>query len=146
MYVTSVPGSVDLKISISNLACASCFFSLFPLQPLCLCGVPIGVQCPSVWGGRRQASSSHHCALGLRWSSAQSCSPCMGGEPSFGHPFHCSGSPSLLGCASNQLHRRVRLPCIHNWNTMDGFSARLLNLQHRRQQLLAVMPPSEERG
>ena len=43
----------------------------------------------------------------------------MGGEPCFSHPFHCGGSPHLLGCTSNQLHQRVRLPCIHNWNTMD---------------------------
>ena len=82
-------------------------------------GVPIRVQCSFVWGGRRQASSAHHCALGFRWSSVQLCSPCMGGEPCFSHPFHCGGSPSLLGCTSNQLHQRVRLPCIHDWNTMD---------------------------
>ena len=34
MYVTSAPGSVDLNISISNLAGASHFFSLLPLRPL----------------------------------------------------------------------------------------------------------------
>ena len=131
VYVTSAPGSVDLKISISSLAGASCFFSLLPLWPLHLgwqpavcsltcSGVPIGVQCPSVWGGRRQASSTHHCALGFRWLSTWSHSPCMGGKPCFSCLFHCGGSPHLLGCASNQLHWRVRLPCIHDWNTMDG--------------------------
>ena len=36
VYVTSAPGLVDLKIGISNLAGASCFLSLLPLQPLCL--------------------------------------------------------------------------------------------------------------
>ena len=37
MYVTSAPGSVDLKIGISNLVGASHFLSLLPLQPLHLC-------------------------------------------------------------------------------------------------------------
>ena len=82
-------------------------------------GVPIRVWCPSVYGGRRQASSTHHHALGFRWLSVQSCSSCTGGEPCFSHHFHCGGSPHLLGCTSNQLHQRVGLPCIHNWNTMD---------------------------
>ena len=67
-------------------------------------GVPIKVWCPSVWRGRRRASSAHHSALGLRGSSMQMCSPRMGGKPSFSHLFHCGGSPSLLGCTSNQLH------------------------------------------
>ena len=79
-------------------------------------GVPIGVQC-SVWRGRRRASSAYYSALGLRWMSTWMCSPCTSGEPSFGHLFHCRGSPCLLGCTSNQLHQRVRLPCIHHWNT-----------------------------
>ena len=82
-------------------------------------GVLIGIRCPSVRGGRRRASSAHHHALGFRWSSTWSHSPCMGGEPCFSCPFHCGGPPHLLGCTSNQLHRRVRLPFIHNWNTMD---------------------------
>ena len=41
VYTTSDPGSVDLKIGISNLVGASCFFSLLPLQPLCLCWRPV---------------------------------------------------------------------------------------------------------
>ena len=40
MYVTSAPGSVDLKIGISNLAGASHFLFLLPLQPLHLCWWP----------------------------------------------------------------------------------------------------------
>ena len=82
-------------------------------------GVPIGVRYPSVWRGRRRASPTHHRALGLRWLSVWSCSPCMGGEPSFSHPLHCRVSPRLLGCTSNQLHQRVGLPCIHYGNTGD---------------------------
>ena len=81
-------------------------------------GVPIVVRAP-LRGGRRQASSTYHHALGYRWLSMWSCSPCMGGEPCFSHPFHCGGSPHLLGCTSSQLHQRVRLPCIHDWNTMN---------------------------
>ena len=37
MYITSAPGSVDLKISISNLVGANHFLSLLPLWPLHLC-------------------------------------------------------------------------------------------------------------
>ena len=40
VYITSTPGSVDLKISISNLAGANHFFSLLPLWPLHLCQQP----------------------------------------------------------------------------------------------------------
>ena len=40
VYITSAPGSVDLKIGISNLTGASPFFSLLPLQPLHLCWQP----------------------------------------------------------------------------------------------------------
>ena len=41
VYITSTPGSVDLKIGISNLAGASCFFSLLPLWPLHLWWWPV---------------------------------------------------------------------------------------------------------
>ena len=112
VYITSAPGLVNLKISISNLTGASCFFSLLLLQPLHLCRWPVvslTVEYPSESGAlcpeRKEVSPpAHHHALGLRWSSTQSCGPCTGGKPSFGHPFHCRGSPSLLGCTSNQLH------------------------------------------
>ena len=40
VHVTSTPGLVDLKIGISNLAGANCFFSLLPLLPLHLCQQP----------------------------------------------------------------------------------------------------------
>ena len=76
-------------------------------------GVPIGVWCPSVWGGGGQTPSTHHSALGLSWPSAQSCSSCMGGEPSLSHLFHPGGSPCLLWYTSHQLARGVGLPCIH---------------------------------
>ena len=82
-------------------------------------GVPIRVQCPSVRGGRRRASSAHHSVLGLGWPSTWLRSPCMGGEPSFCHLFHRTGSPSLLGCTSHQLAQGIGLPYIHDWNIMD---------------------------
>ena len=50
VYITSAPGSVDLKIGISNLAGTSHFFSLLPLQPLHLCwwpAVSLAVEYPS---------------------------------------------------------------------------------------------------
>ena len=40
VYITLAAGLVDLKIGISNLVGASCFLSLLPLQPLCLCQWP----------------------------------------------------------------------------------------------------------
>ena len=53
VYVTSTPGSVDLKISISNLMGASRFLSLLPVQPLRLCWQPtvsLTVEYPSESG------------------------------------------------------------------------------------------------
>ena len=50
VYITSAPGSVDLKIGISNLAGASHFFSLLPLWPLHLHSQPavsLAVEYPS---------------------------------------------------------------------------------------------------
>ena len=66
-------------------------------------GVSIGVQCPSVQGGGSQTPSAHCSALGLRWPCTQSCSPCMGGEPSLSHLFHPRSSPGLLWYTSHQL-------------------------------------------
>ena len=106
-------GSQSLLLPTPSAALAS-----MPMDCSLTCsGVPIGVQCSSVWRGRRRASSAYYSALGLRWSSMQMCSPCICGEPSFSHLFHCGGSPCLLGCTSNQLHQRVGLSCIHHWNT-----------------------------
>ena len=53
VYVTSVPGLVNLKISISNLVGASHFLSLLPLWPLHLCQQPavsLAVEYPSESG------------------------------------------------------------------------------------------------
>ena len=53
VYITSPPGSVNLKISISNLAGASHFFSLLPLWCLYLCQRPVvslAVEYPSESG------------------------------------------------------------------------------------------------
>ena len=103
MYITSAPGSVDLKISISNLVGNNHFLSLLSLWPLHLCWWPtvslaveyLSVQCPSVWGGR-QTPSTNCSALGLWWPSMWSCYPCMVGEPSLSHLFHPGGSSNLL--------------------------------------------------
>ena len=56
VYVTSAPGSVNLKIGISNLMGASHFLSLLPLQPLHLCQWPtvsLTVEYPSESGASR---------------------------------------------------------------------------------------------
>ena len=94
VYITLAPGSVNLKIGISNLVDASHFLSLLPLWPL---------WCPSVWGGGGQAPSTNCSALGLRWPSVQLHCPCMGGEPCFGHVFHPGGPSDLAWCTSHQL-------------------------------------------
>ena len=75
VYVTSTPGSVDLKIGISNLAGASHFFSLLPLRPLHLCQQPavsLAVEYPSESGatlsgeegGKPPPSTTVHWVLG----------------------------------------------------------------------------------
>ena len=124
VYVTSAPGLVDLKISISNLAGTSHFLSLLPLQPLQLC----------------------HLQSHSQWSIHQSLEPpCLGrkgGLPpltvmhwNFGGLPHSHtapvwglslasvisppwGSSGLLRCTSHQMARGVRLPCCSNWRIM----------------------------
>ena len=88
VYVTSTPGSVDLKIGISNLMGTSHFLSLLPLQPLCLCqwpAVSLTVDYPSESGtpclGRGGQIPFADCStLGLRWLSMWSHGPCTGGS------------------------------------------------------------------
>ena len=75
VYVTSAPGSVDLKISISNLVGTSHFFSLLPLWPLHLHrwpAVSLAVEYPlesgaplsSEEGGKPPLSTTVHWDLG----------------------------------------------------------------------------------
>ena len=128
VYVTSAPGSVNLKIGISNLVGASHFLSLLPLQPLCLCwrpAVSLTVEYPSessappVWGRGGQTPSADCSTLGLQWPSVWLRCPHTSGEPCLGHLSHPRGSFSLLRCTSHQLAQGVRLPCSYNWCTMD---------------------------
>ena len=71
VYVTSTPGSVNLKIGISNLAGANCFFSLLPLWPLCwyqqpvaLLAVESGTLLSGEEGGEPPLLTTVHCDLG----------------------------------------------------------------------------------
>ena len=74
VYITSAPGSVDLKIGISNLMGASHFLSLLPLWPLCLHRQPVvslAVEYPSESGtpclGKRGVNPPTNCSvLGLQ--------------------------------------------------------------------------------
>ena len=118
VYVTSAPGSVDLKIGISNLVGTSCFLSLLPLWPLHPCQQP-AVSLAVVWGRGGQTPSTDCSALGLWWPSTQMRCPHPGGEPCLGHLFHPRGSSGLLRCTSHQLTQGVRLPCSYNWCIMD---------------------------
>ena len=81
MYVTSTPGLVNLKIGISNLAGASHFLSLLPLQPLCLC------QWPTVSPAVEYPSES-----GTSLSGEE------GGEPPSPTVVHSDFSGLLHGC------------------------------------------------
>ena len=128
VYITSVPGSVDLKIGISNLMGTSHFLSLLPLQPLHLCqwpAVSLALEYPSESGaplsgeeeGKPPPPTS---ALGLWWPSTWSHCPSTASESCLS-PFPCPrGSPILLRCTPHQLSRGVRLPCHSNWCIMGG--------------------------
>ena len=112
VYVTSVPGSVDLKDQhIQSYGCQP--FSLpapsvapAPMPVACsltCSGVSIRFWGPSVREGGGQTLSTNCSALGLWWPSVQLCCPCMGGEPSLCHLFYPGGSSDLLWCTSHQL-------------------------------------------
>ena len=154
VYITSTPRSVSLKISISNLAGANRFFSLLPLWPLHQCqwtAVSLAVEYPlesgaplsGEVGGEPPPPTTAHWDLG---GHPQMHSPCMSGEPSFGHLFQCRGSPSLLGCTSNQLHwSRTPMHTLleyWGWGSLPGSSG----FGNWRQQQFTTTPPSEVGG
>ena len=73
MYITSAPGSVNLKTGISNLVGASCFFSLLPLWPLHLCrwpAVTLTVEYPSESGAplSREEGGEHPLPTVVHWN------------------------------------------------------------------------------
>ena len=113
VYVTSTPGSVDLKISISSLTGASCFLSLPPLQPLHLCWQPtvsLTVEYPSESGaplsGEEGVNPICSCsALVPWWPSVRESCPSMGYGSCLGPLPHPRGSPILLRCTAHQLAR-----------------------------------------
>ena len=127
VYVTSAPGLVSLKISISNLVGTSLS------SPYSLCSLYTyagGLQShlqwsihqslvPPVWERGGTTSSTNCSALGLQWPSVQLHCPHTGGDPCLSHLSHPKGSSGLLRCTSHQLARGVRLPCHSNWCIMD---------------------------
>ena len=119
VYVTSTPGSVDLKISISNLVGASHFLSLLPLWPLCLRRWPaisLTVEYPSECGtplsGEEGGEPPPLTVMHWDFSGLLCGKSCLGPLP------HSGGSSILLRCTSHQLARGVRLPCRSNWHIM----------------------------
>ena len=83
VYITSTPGSVDLKIGISNLTGVSRFFSLLPLWPLHLCWWPtvsLTVEYPSKSGAPLSGEE--------------------GGEPPLPTTVHWDLGGCLRGCAA----------------------------------------------
>ena len=136
VYVTSTPGSVDLKISISNLAGANCFFSVLPLWPLHVL--------PCLVRGEPPPPTTIHWDLG-------------------GHLCRCAAPAQVVSLASAIPSTVVDLPAC--WGALPtscikvsdspalttgilgaGFSAQLLSLWQPRQQQLTTMPPSEVGG
>ena len=111
MYITSAPGSVDLKIGISSLAGASCFLSLLPLHPLHLCWWPtvsLAVEYPSESGaplsGKEGCETPTNCSAHCPWQpSARVRCPSLGYGSCLSPLPHPRGSPILLRCTPHQL-------------------------------------------
>ena len=138
VYVTSAPGSVDLKISISNLAGASRFLSLLPLQPLCLCLQPpvsLAVEYPSESGTPLLGEEGgkpppltvvHWYFSGLPHSRT---APVWGGEPCLSPLSHPGGSSVLLRCTFPSWLEESDSCAAPTGVLWAEFSARVLSLQ-----------------
>ena len=92
-------------------------------------GVPIRVRCPSIRGGRRQASSAHHCALGFRWSSTWLHSPWTGGKPASAVPSTALALPACWGALPTSCTKESDSPAFTTGILWTGFSAQLLSLR-----------------
>ena len=138
VYVTSAPGLVGLKISISNLTGASCFFSLLPLQPLHLCQWPlvsIAVEYPSESGaplsgeegGEPPPPTTMLWDLGGHLHSHTA--PAWEASLVLATPSTVLALPACWGALPNSCTEELDSPAFMTGILWTGFSAWLLSLQ-----------------
>ena len=138
VYITSAPGSVDLKISISNLAGTNHFFSLLPLQPLHLHQWPVvslAVEYPSESGaplsgeegGEPPTPTTVHWDLGGH--------PCGHAAPvqvvslALAISSTVEALPACWGALPTSCTKESDSPAFTTGILGTGFSAQLLSLQ-----------------
>ena len=138
VYVTPAPGSVNLKIGISNLAGTSRFFSLLPLWPLHLHQWPkvsLAVEYPSQSGaplsreegGKPPPPTTVHWDLGGR--------PCGHAVPVWeaslasAIPSTVVALPACWGALPTSCTKESDSPSFTTGIPWTGFSARLLSLR-----------------
>ena len=123
VYITSTPGSVNLRISTSNLMGASRFLSLLPLWPLRLCwwpAVSLAVEYPSESGAPRSKEEGGKPPLPtvVHWDFGGL--PCSRAAPVWVVSLASVTSPTLqaLPTCCGALPTSW-LPCSYNWHIMD---------------------------
>ena len=132
VYVTSAPGSVDLKISISNLTGASHFFSLLPLQPLHLCwwpAVSLAVEYPlesGEEGGEPPLPTTVHWDLGGHPHGHTA--PVQEASLASAIPSTAVALPTCWGALPTSCTKELDSPAFMTGIPWTGFSARLLSL------------------
>ena len=138
VYITSAPGSVDLKIGISNLTGTSCFFSLLPLQPLHLCQLPtvsLTVEYPSESGaplsgeegGEPPPPTTMHWDLGGH--PCGHAAPVLEASLASAIPSTAVALPTCWGALPTSCTEESDSPSFMTGTPWTGFSARLLSLQ-----------------
>ena len=137
VYITSAPGSVDLKIGISNLAGTSCLFSLLPLQPLHLCQWPtvsLMVEYPSESGapmsgeagGEPPPPTTMHWDLGGHLHSHAT--PVWEVSLASAIPSTAVALPTCWGALPTSCTEELDSPSFMTGIPWTGFSAWLLSL------------------
>ena len=138
VYVTSIPGLVNLKIGISNLAGASRFFSLLPLQPLHLCqwpAVSLAVEYPSESGAPLSGEEGGEPPppTTVLWDLGGH--PCSHAAPvweaslALATPSTVEALPACWGALPTSCTEEFDSPAFTTGILWTGFSARFLSLQ-----------------
>ena len=138
VYVTSAPGSVDLKISITNLTGASHFFSLLPLWPLHLCRWPMvslaveyplesGASLSGEEGGEPPPPTTVHWDLGGHLHGCAA--PVQEASLVSAGPSTALALQACWGAPPTSCTKESNSPAFMTGILWTGFSARLLSLQ-----------------
>ena len=137
VYITSAPGSVNLKISISNLAGASCFFSLLPLWPLHLHRWPVvslAVEYPSESGAplSREEGCKPPPPTTMHWDLGGClcghAAPIWEANLALATPSTAEALPACWGALPTSCTEESDSPAFMTEIIWTGFSARLLSL------------------